>query len=367
MTAKVPFIDLGRQYAKLRDDIHACVDKVMSSGQHIMGPELEAFESEVAAFCGSKHAIGVANGSDALWLSMKALDIGPGDEVITAPNSFIASAWSIVAAGATPRFSDVDETFNLDPEKLAQAITPRTRAIMPVHLTGRVADMAPILDIAARRGLHVIEDAAQAIGAERNGKAAGSFGIAAGFSLHPLKNLAAYGDGGLIVTSDDALAGKLRLLRNHGLKSRDESTLWGFNSRLDPLQAAILRIKLRHLKAWNESNRAMAERYHQALRSLVTVPDCGPDELPIYHRYVIQTDRRDELQTFLADRGIDTKVNYPIPIHLQPVAAELGYKKGAFPVAEQLAQRILSLPLYPELEYDEQTRVIDGITAFYSR
>jgi len=367
MIAKVPFIDLSRQYTLLRDEIRASVDKVMSSGQYVLGPELEAFESEVAAFCGGTHAIGVANGSDALWLTMKALGIGPGDEVITAPNSFIASAWSIVAAGATPRFSDVDETFNLDPEKLAQAITPRTKAIMPVHLTGRVADMTPILEIAARNGLHVIEDAAQAIGAARNGRPAGSFGIAAGFSLHPLKNLAAYGDGGLIVTGDDALAEKLRLLRNHGLRSRDESTLWGFNSRLDPLQAAILRVKLKHLKAWNETNRTLALRYHQALRGLVTVPECGPDELPVYHRYVIQTDRRDDLQGFLAARGIDTKVNYPIPIHLQAVAAELGYKTGAFPVAERLAQRILSLPLYPELEYDEQTRVIDGITAFYSR
>jgi dTDP-4-amino-4,6-dideoxygalactose transaminase len=366
MTAmKVPFIDLGRQYKALREEILRTIDMAMASGQYILGPEVEAFEKEAAAFCGTKHAVGVANGSDSLWLSMKCLGIGPGDEVITAPNSFIASAWSIAALGATPAFSDVDETLNLDPAKLEQAITPRTKAIMPVHLTGRIADMEAISAIAKRHKLHIIEDAAQAIGAARHGKRAGTFGLVGSFSLHPLKNLAAFGDGGLVTTDDDAIAAQLRLLRNHGLKTRDESVIWGYNSRLDAVQAAVLRIKLRHLADWNKANRALAERYHKALARVVKVPVSGPGEEQIYHRYVIQTDRRDALQAFLAARGIDTKVNYPTPIHLQEVCAGLGHRKGSFPVAEKLADRILSLPLYPEFTHPEQDAVIDGITAFF--
>ncbi len=367
MTAvKVPFVDLGRQYMSLREEILQVIDAGLKSGQYILGPELDAFEREAAAFCGARHAIGVANGSDALWLPLKALGIGPGDEVITAPNSFIASAWAIVAVGATPVFSDIDETLNLDPAKLAQAITPRTKAIMPVHLTGRVADMDAIGALAAKHKLHIIEDAAQAIGAKRHGKSSGTFGIAAGFSLHPLKNLATFGDGGMITTSDDKLAAQLRLLRNHGLKTRDESVIWGYNSRLDSVHAGVLRIKLKHLAGWNETNRALAERYHQALAKLVKVPVSGAGEEQIYHRYVIQTERRDELQAYLLKRGVDTKVNYPIPIHLQEVCASLGYKKGAFPVAEKLAAMILSLPLYPEFTHQEQDAVIAGITDFFA-
>lgn len=362
---KVPFVDLGRQYASLRDETLQAIDGVLKSGQYILGPELEAFEREAAAFCGTKHAIGVANGSDSLWLSMKVMGIGTGDEVITAPNSFIASAWSIAAVGATPTFCDIDETLNLDPHKLEQAITPRTKAIMPVHLTGRLADMDAIMKIAAQHKLHVIEDAAQAIGATRNGRPAGSFGAVGSFSLHPLKNLAAFGDGGLVTTNDDSIAAQLRLLRNHGLKTRDESVVWGYNSRLDSVQAAVLRIKLRHLAAWNKTNRALGERYNSALSKFVAVPKSQPGEEQIYHRYVIQTDRRDELQAYLANRGIDTKVNYPTPIHLQEVAAHLGYRKGSFPVAEKLAGMILSLPLYPEFTHSEQDQVIEGITDFF--
>ncbi len=362
----VPFIDLSRQYQGLREEILATIDRVMASGQYILGPEVEAFEREAAEFCGVKHAIGVANGSDSLWLSMKCLGIGPGDEVITAPNSFIASAWSIAAVGATPVFSDVDESYNLDTQKLSQAITSRTKAIMPVHLTGRIADMDAILEIAQRHKLHVIEDAAQAIGATRKGKKAGSFGVVGSFSLHPLKNLAAFGDGGLVTTNDDKIAAHLKLLRNHGLKTRDESVLWGYNSRLDAVQAAVLRIKLRHLATWNKTNRELAARYNAALGKVVTLPQTIADEEPIYHRYVITTDRRDELQKFLLERGVDTKVNYPIPIHLQEVGASLGYKKGAFPVAERLANRILSLPLYPEFTHGEQDKVIENILAFFN-
>lgn len=368
MTAatKVPFVDLGRQYASLRDEVLQTIDAVLKSGQYILGPELDAFEREAAEFCGVKHAIGVANGSDSLWLSMKCLGIGPGDEVITAPNSFIASAWATAAVGATPTFSDIDDTLNLDPAKLEQAITPRTKAIMPVHLTGRIANMEAIMEIAQRRKLHVIEDAAQAIGATRHGRKAGTFGVVGSFSLHPLKNLAAFGDGGLVSTNDDGIAQQLRLLRNHGLKTRDESVIWGYNSRLDSVQAAVLRIKLRHLAQWNKTNRTLAERYHQALAKHVKVPVSGAGEEQIYHRYVIQTDRRDALQAYLAARGIDSKINYPTPIHLQEVASQLGYRQGSFPVAEKLAGMILSLPLYPEFTLAEQDMVIAGITDFFS-
>lgn len=362
---KVPFVDLGRQYASLRDEILQTIDAVMKSGQYIMGPELDAFEREAAEFLGVKHAIGTANGSDSLWLPLKALGIGPGDEVITAPNSFIASAWAIAAVGARPVFSDVDETFNLDPAKLEESITPRTKAIMPVHLTGRVADMDAIMKIAAKHKLYIVEDAAQAIGASRGGRKAGTIGVVGSFSLHPLKNLAAFGDGGMAVTNDDALAVQLRLLRNHGLKTRDESVIWGYNSRLDSVQAAVLRIKLRHLDSWNKTNRALAERYHRALAKYVKIPLSGPDEEQIFHRYVIRTERRDELQAYLANKGIDTKINYPTPIHLQEAAKSLGRGQGAFPVAEKLAGMILSLPLYPEFTHQEQDAVIEGIIDFF--
>ncbi len=365
-SANVPFVELGRQYQGLRKEILETIDRVLASGQYILGPEVEAFEREAAEFCGVTHAISVANGSDSLWLSMKCLGLGAGDEVITAPNSFIASAWSIAAVDATPVFSDVDDTFNLDPAKLEQAITPRTKAIMPVHLTGRVANMDAIQDIATRHKLHVIEDAAQAIGATWRGKKAGSFGIVGSFSLHPLKNLAAFGDGGLVTTDDGKIAEQLKLLRNHGLKTRDESVIWGYNSRLDAVQAAVLRIKLRHLAAWNKASQGFAARYHAALDKVVTVPKPGDGEAPIYHRYIIQTDRRDELQKFLAGRGIDTKVNYPTPIHLQEAAAKLGYKKGSFPVAERQAGQILSLPLYPEFTQVEQDKVIENILDFFN-
>jgi dTDP-4-amino-4,6-dideoxygalactose transaminase len=362
----VPFVDLGRQYASLRDEILRTIDDVLRSGQYILGPEVDHFEAEAAQFCGSQFAVGVANGSDSLWLSMKCLGIGAGDEVITAPNSFIASAWAIAAVGATPRFSDVDETLNLDPSKLESAITPKTKAIMPVHLTGRVANMEVLLDVARRHKLHVIEDAAQAIGASRHGKKAGSFGTVGSFSLHPLKNLAAFGDGGLVTTDNAELASQLRLMRNHGLKTRDESVIWGYNSRLDAVQAAVLRIKLRHLSRWNAQNRNLGERYNNALARYVHVPRSEAGEEQIYHRYVIQTDRRNELQSYLAAKGIDTKVNYPTPIHLQEASASLGYKRGDFPVAEKLADRILSLPLYPEFTNAEQDRVIAGIEDFFA-
>lgn len=361
----VPFVDLSRQYLGLREELLDAIDRVCRSGAYILGPDVTMFEERLAAFCGTRFALGVANGADALLLSMKALGIGPGDEVITAPNSFIASAWTIHALGATPVFADVAEDFNIDPEKVEAAITRRTRAIMPVHLTGRPARMDALLEICRRHGLHMVEDAAQAIGARYNGKRVGSFGAAGGFSLHPLKNLHAYGDGGVITTDDPAVFEKVAKLRNHGLRNRDECEVWGVNSRLDSIQAAVLLVKLTHLDAWNARSRAIAGRYRAALARYMWVPTDRPEEEPVYHRFIVQAEDRDRMMAFLAREGVETKVNYPIPIHLQPIGRGMGHKEGDFPVAERQAERIMSLPLYPEMTDDEVGFVIDRVEKFF--
>src|SRR6267142_4806801 len=257
---QVPFVSLDRQYLDLRDELHEALDRVGRSGMYIMGEELERFEAEAAAFCGTRHALGVANGSDALFLILKALDIGPGDEVITCPNSFIATAWVIIAAGARPVFVDVTEDYNIDPTLLERAITPRTKAIIPVHLTGRPADMDRVNDIARRRRIAVVEDAAQAIGARYKGRRVGSLGTAASFSLHPIKNLGIMGDGGIVTTDSRDIYERISKLRNHGLRNRDECEIWGYNSRLDPLQAGFASIKLKRLDAWNQRCREIASR-----------------------------------------------------------------------------------------------------------
>ncbi len=363
----VKFVDLGRQFESLRPAILAKFEELSCAGAYILGAEVERFEAQFAAYCGVPHAIAVANGSDALYLPLAALGIGPGDEVITAPNSFIASAWVIDRTGARIVFADVGPDMNINPAAVAAAITPRTKAILPVHLTGRVADMDAILALAAKHHLLVIEDAAQAVGARRNGRRAGSFGTAAGFSLHPLKNLHVHGDGGVITTRDAALATQLMKYRNHGLANRDVCEFWGINSRLDSIQAGIANIKLPYLDGWNDRMRAIAGQYSRALRGVVTVPEDRDYEEPVYHRYMVQTPRRDELQAFLAARGVETKVNYPIPLHLQPAAAGLGYRRGDFPMAEQLAATILSLPVYPELEDDAVGYVIENVLDFFKQ
>jgi dTDP-4-amino-4,6-dideoxygalactose transaminase len=365
-TTIVKYMNLQRQYQSLEDDILNAVSRVLTRGDFILGSAVEEFENRFAAYCGSRFAIGVANGTDALFLALKAIGIGEGDEVITAPNSFLSTAAAIALAGARPVFADVTEELNLDPEKVAQAITPNTRAILPVHLTGRVADMTPLLELADRHGLEIIEDAAQAVGAEYNGRRAGSFGKAGCFSLHPLKNLNACGDAGVITTDDPDLNRTLREWRNHGLQSRNESGFWAHNSRLDTLQAAILNVKFDHLDSWTEQRRENAEYYSEQLGLFVTVPWEHTNESPVYHTYVIQCDRRDELQAFLADREIQTKIHYPIPIHLQEAAAHLGYCVGDFPQAEEQADRVLSLPIYPELTMEEKEWVVQSIQEFYT-
>lgn len=362
---KIKFVDLGRQYLALRREILAAFDRLSRQGAYILGGEVALFERDFASFCGVKYALGVANGSDALYLALAALGIGPGAEVITAPNSFIATAWAIMRTGARPVFVDVGEDMNIDPALIERAITRRTKAILPVHLTGRVAQMDLIMKIAERRRLPVIEDAAQAVGARYRGKSAGAFGVCAAFSLHPLKNLHVHGDGGVITTGRKRVYAQLMMLRNHGLVNRDVCRLVGINSRLDSIQAAIARIKLKHLEKWNRRMRFLAARYSTGLRGLVAVPEDQPGEEPCYHRYIIRLKARDKLQNYLAGQGIETKINYPVPIHLQPAAGVLGYRAGDFPVVERQARTILSLPLYPELRDAEADYVIAAIKSYF--
>ena len=361
----VPFVNLERQFRNLEPELTKAFLDVGRSGNYIMGERLESFERKIAEFCGVKYAVGVSDGSNALFLILKALGIGPGDEVITATNSFIASAWVIVAAGAKPILVDVAEDFNIDPEKIEAAITPRTKAIIPVHLTGRPAAMAQINDIAELYDIKVIEDAAQAIGAKYHGRRVGSLSNAGSFSLHPLKNLGVYGDGGVITTNEKKLYEKLRLLRNHGLRNRDECEEWGYNSRLDTLQAAFAEIKLGSLNSWNERNRYIANMYRKALSKYVVVPTDNSWEECVYHNFVIRTDMRDKLVIYLKNKGVDTRIHYPIPIHLQEVALKLGYKEGDFPNAEKYSKTMLSLPIYPELTENEINKVIATVVEFF--
>ncbi len=361
---EVKFVNLGRQYSPLREEILKRFDEISMKGTHILSDDVVQFEKQFAEFCGTKYALGVGNGSDALFMPLKAIDVGTGDEVITVPNSFIATAWVIAHTGARIVFCDVGSDMNMDPNSLERAITSKTKAIIPVHLTGKVAAMDAIIALARNRNLKVIEDAAQAVGARYKGKRAGSFGICAGFSLHPLKNLHVHGDGGVITTNDEYLHQILSKYRNHGLRNRDVCEFWGINSRLDAIQASIASLKLNYLDKWNSRFREIAAFYSKQLEKHVQVPVVESEEEPVFHRYMIRCRERDRLQVFLAQAGIETKVNYPIPLHLQPAAASLGYKKGDFPNAERLAQSILSLPIYPELSDDEMTYVAEKVIDF---
>jgi dTDP-4-amino-4,6-dideoxygalactose transaminase len=360
----VPFVNLGLQYEALREPILAAIDRLSRQGAYILGPEVEAFEARFAAYCEVPHAVAVGNATDAEVLLLRALGIGPGDEVVTAPNSFIATAGGIALSGARPVFCDVGPDYNLDPARLEAVLTPRTKAILPVHLTGMPADMDGILEIAARHGLPVLEDCAQAVGATHRGRKVGSLGRAGFFSLHPLKNLHVQGDGGILTTHDAELAARLRQLRNHGLRNRDESDFWGHNSRLDALQAAIALLKMDHLDAYTARFREIAERYHRGLEGCVERPLLPAERSGVFHNYVIQGPDRAALQAHLLAAGIETKVHYPIPIHLQRAAAELGHRVGDFPVAEAQCAHILSLPIYPELTEAQIDRVIAGIRSF---
>jgi dTDP-4-amino-4,6-dideoxygalactose transaminase len=363
----VPYVHLGAQYNGIREEVLERIGTLLDSGAFILGQEVSDFEMAFAALCGTKHALGVANGTDALFLSLMALGIGKEDKVITAPNSFLASASSIVLAGATPVFADVLDDFNLDPEAVRKAITPRTKAIIAVHLTGRPARMKELLAIAKEHGLKVVEDCAQAIGATLDGQHVGSFGNVGCFSLHPLKNLAAAGDGGVITTNDDDLYAHLLKARNHGLRDRDNCEFFSYNSRLDNLQAAILNVKLPQLPRWTLRRRAIAATYLKMLNSVgdLVLPCDGKDEFSVYHTFIIQTAKRDALKQYLADHGVDSKVHYPVPIHLQNAAQFLGYKRGDFPVTERQAQTILSLPIFAELTDEQVVHVANTVTAFF--
>lgn len=365
---KVPYVDLGAQYSGIKQQVLDRIGTLLDSGAFIMGEELATFEKSFAELCGTKYAIGVANGTDALFLSLMALGIGKGDEVITAPNSYLASGSSIALAGATPVFADVLDDMNLDPQAVRKAITPRTKAIIAVHLTGRPARMEELLAIAKEHDLKVIEDCAQAIGATLNGQHVGSFGVTGCFSLHPLKNLAAAGDGGVITTNDDAVHAHLLKARNHGMRDRDHSAFFSYNSRLDNLQAAVLNVKLRELPRWTDRRRAIAAMYQFGLSGVgdLLIPKDANGERAVYHTFIIQTMHRDALKAFLEERGIDTKIHYPVPIHLQQAAAYLGYKRGDFPVTEKQCATILSLPVFAELSDEQVNHVIASITAFFA-
>ncbi|MGQ9713038.1 MAG: DegT/DnrJ/EryC1/StrS family aminotransferase [Desulfotomaculales bacterium] len=373
---KIPVLDLTRQYNTIRKEIDAAVARVLSSGRFILGSEVEAFEQEVAEYLGVRHAIGVASGTDALLLSLRALGIGPRDAVVVPSFTFFATAGVVHNVGATPVFVDIDpHTLNIDPrnveERLATDPTLRakTKAIIPVHLYGQMADMDEIMAIAREYELFVIEDAAQAIGAEYRGRKAGSIGHLGCFSFFPTKNLGAYGDGGMVVTNDDELAERVRMLRVHGARPKYYHHLVGYNSRLDALQAAILRAKLPHLPEWSAARQRLAARYDELLREIdgLVLPYRATDRTHIFHQYTIRVlgGKRDALRAYLAEQGIATEVYYPLPLHLQPCFRHLSYREGDLPESERASREVLSLPMFPELTEEEQGYVAEEIRGFF--
>ncbi len=365
---QVPYIHLGQQHATIKEEILKRIELLLDSGNYILGEETSTFEKQFSKLCNTEYALGLGNGTDTLILSMRALNIGAGDEVITAPNSYLASASSIALVNATPVFADVRDDYNIDPNQVEQVITKKTKAIIPVHLTGRPADMDAIMAIAKKHSLYVIEDCAQAVGARFKNKSVGSFGITGSFSLHPLKNLGACGDGGMVTTNNAELFEYLSKARTHGHKNRDEVDFWSFNTRLDNLQAAILNVKFNELEKWNNRRREIAEKYFAGLNHLpIYVPKDREYEYSVYHTFIIQTDKRDSLMNYLKGQAIDTKIHYPIPIHLQKAAAYLGYKKGDFPVTEKQCENILSLPVYPQLSNEQVEYVVEKINSFYKK
>lgn len=369
----VPLLDLKGQYQSIKTEIAEAMNKVLESQYFILGPEVEALEKEIAQYCGCKYAIGVSSGTDALLVAFMALGIGQGDEVVTTPFTFFATVGSILRVGADVRFADIDpETFNIDPHQVERSITPRTKAIMPVHLFGQSVDMQPILDVAKKHGIAVIEDAAQAIGTEYNGKRAGCMGIAGCFSFFPSKNLGAFGDGGIVTTNDQDLAERMRILRNQGSEPKYYHKLLGGNFRLDALQAAVLRVKLKYLDSWTEKRRANAAYYTKRLQELglagkqILAPSVVR-ERHIFNQYVIRAENRDTLREFLGSRGVATEIYYPIPMHLQECINHKPFKQGDFPVSEQAAAEVLALPIFPELSLEQKEYVVSVIDEFYKR
>ena len=362
----IPFLDLGAAYRELKPEIDAAVSRVLESGWYILGPEVEAFEAEWAAYCDAKHAVGLANGLDALTLALRALDIGPGDEVIVPSNTYIATWLAVTGVGATPVPVEPDvATHNIDPARIEAAITSRTRALLPVHLYGQPADMDPILDIASRHGLRVIEDAAQAHGARYKGKRIGAHGDIVCWSFYPGKNLGALGDAGAITTNDTALAERVALLRNYGSRQKYVNEVQGVNSRLDPIQAAVLRVKLKHLDDWTDHRRTIADVYTQGLaESGLILPYVPEWAEPVWHLYVVRSAERDALQARLDTTGIGTLIHYPIAPHMQDAYAGLGIATDALPLARQLATEVLSLPIGPQLGLKEADVVVRFINDF---
>ena len=362
---RIEFNDLKPQHRDLRAEINAAVSQVMDDGWFVLGKQGEAFEREFAAYCGAAHCVGVGSGTEAIHLALLACGVEAGDDVATVALTAVPTASAISFAGARPVFVDVDpRTFTMDPEKLEAAITPRTKAILPVHLYGQTADMGPILEIGRRRGIPVIEDSCQAHGAEYQGRKTGALGAMAAFSFYPTKNLGACGDGGAVTTDDPELADRLQLLRNYGQRKRYFHESKGFNSRLDEVQAAILSVKLRYLDRWNEARRAKAALYHSILREVVTPLEASYGR-HVYHLYVIRSGHRDELQHYLAERGIGSLIHYPVPVHLQEAYRDLGLSEGSLPETEECAREILSLPLYPELPDEQIAEVAEAINQYY--
>jgi dTDP-4-amino-4,6-dideoxygalactose transaminase len=383
-TTTVPMLDLGRQYERLRSEVLAAVERVCASQHYILGSEVEAFERELAQYCHSSFAVGCASGTDALWLALAAAGVQPGDQVLTTPFSFFASASSIVRAGAQPVFVDIEpDSFNLDSAQVDSFLRglkrDKLRALLPVHLYGQCADMVSFRRTADEFKLSLIEDAAQAIGARWVEQRAGSMGIAAAFSFYPTKNLSAYGDAGLVTTNNLKIAEHMRRLRNHGSPQRYLHEEFGWNSRLDAMQAAILRVKLKHIDRWNDERRQRAARYDELFAAAglisadyqpenpapIRLPKTSPQAHHVFHQYVVRAFRRDELREFLTTRKIGTEIYYPIPLHLQPCFAYLGYREGDFPESERASKEVLALPMFPELTEEEQRWVVQSIADFY--
>ncbi len=364
---KVPYFDLPAQIRALRPELDAAIARTLDQCSFCLGPDVTAFERDFAAFCGAPHAIGFNSGTSALHVALRLLDIGPGDEIITTPFTFVATSWAISYTGAKPVYVDIDDaTCNLDPAQVERAITPRTKAIMPVHLYGQACDLEPLAAIAQRRGLALVEDAAQAHGATYRGRPVGSYGVATGFSFYPGKNLGACGEAGALVVADNALAERARALREHGSRQRYYHDEIGYNYRMEGIQGAVLGVKLRHLAAWTATRRRIARKYAELLRD---TPLKLQSELPgsegVWHLFVVRHPRRDELKAFLEQQGIGVALHYPVPLHLQKCYADLGYKAGDLPVAEAAARECLSLPIYPELTDAQVDYVAQQVRAFF--
>ena len=363
---KIAFVDLKRQYASVQEEVQEGIARVLEGMHLFLGENVQALEQEFASYCGTRFAVGVGSGTDALYLALRACGIGQGDEVITVSHTFIATAEAIALAGAVPVFVDIDpETYNMDPSNIEKKITSRTRALLPVHLYGHPAEMGPMLDIAREYGLRVIEDACQAHGAHYHGKGTGSLGDLGCFSFYFSKNLGAYGEGGMVTTDDPQLADTVRLLRNHGSRSKYEHALLGVNSRLDEIQATVLRIKLARLEAWNSRRRELAELYARYLPSWMVKPTERPGCRHVYHLYVVRTPLRDELREWLKQCGIEAGIHYPVPIHRQPACQAYLSANGSLPATERAVGEILSLPMYPELQEEEVRFVCDSIRRFF--